>query len=58
MQWPQIRTLPASAEPECRAVDPAKRSRLANAGADLIVPNYLDRGTLLGALFGEPQPAA
>ena len=48
----------ASAEPECRAVDPAKRSRLANAGADLIVPNYLDGGALLGALFGEPQPAA
>ncbi len=32
----------ASDEPECRAVDPKKRGWLMEAGADYIIPNYLD----------------
>ena len=30
----------ASAEPDCRQIDPWKRNRLISVGADLIVPNY------------------
>jgi hypothetical protein len=43
----------ASAEPECLTVDEWKRKRLIGVGADFIVPNYLDRQELLGALFRE-----
>jgi phosphoglycolate phosphatase len=42
----------ASMEPECVAVDEWKRQRLIGVGADYIVPNYLCRGELMGALFG------
>jgi phosphoglycolate phosphatase-like HAD superfamily hydrolase len=41
----------ATAEPECGVVDRAKRRRLLEAGADYIVPHFLDREELLGALF-------
>ena len=41
----------ATAEPECRVVDEAKRRRLVGVGADYIVPNFLGREELLGALF-------
>jgi len=42
----------ATAEPDCQAVDPWKRQRLASVGADFIVPNFLSREELLGVLFG------
>jgi phosphoglycolate phosphatase-like HAD superfamily hydrolase len=41
----------ATAEPECRAVDPWKRQRLASAGADFIVPNFLCHDELYQVLF-------
>ena len=41
----------ASAEPECLAVDEWKRHRLADVGADFIVPNFLGREELLHTLF-------
>jgi phosphoglycolate phosphatase-like HAD superfamily hydrolase len=41
----------ATAEPECQAVDPWKRQRLAGAGADYIVPNFLCLEDLLERLF-------
>ena len=41
----------ATAEPECLTVDEWKRQRLAGVGADFIIPNFLDRGELLAALF-------
>jgi phosphoglycolate phosphatase-like HAD superfamily hydrolase len=41
----------ATAEPECLVVDEWKRQRLAGVGADFIVPNFLGREELLGALF-------
>jgi phosphoglycolate phosphatase len=41
----------ATAEPECRTVDAWKRQRLAGAGADFIIPNFLCRDQLLAALF-------
>jgi phosphoglycolate phosphatase len=57
----------ASDEPECHAVNEWKRTRLIDAGADLIVPNYLEAGRLFGYLFEgyesvplsdvRPQPA-
>jgi phosphoglycolate phosphatase len=43
----------ATAEPECRAVDEWKRKRLAEVGADFIIPNFLCRQELLQALFPE-----
>jgi hypothetical protein len=43
----------ATDEPECRGVDPWKRQRLIGAGADYIIPNFLDHETLLQALFSE-----
>lgn len=42
----------ATAEPECAAVDPWKRERLAGVGADFIIPNFLCHEELMGALFG------
>jgi phosphoglycolate phosphatase-like HAD superfamily hydrolase len=44
----------ATAEPDCRTVDPWKRDRLARAGADLIVPNYLDLDEMCEILFHVP----
>ncbi len=41
----------ATAEPECRVVDEWKRRRLLGVGADYIVPNFLGREELSGALF-------
>lgn len=41
----------ATDEPECQAVDEWKRQRLAGAGADYIIPNYLCRERLLASLF-------
>lgn len=41
----------ASQEPECRVVDDWKRQRLIGAGADYIVPNFLDHAELIQALF-------
>jgi phosphoglycolate phosphatase len=43
----------ATAEPECRKVDEWKRSRLIGAGADLIVPNFVEHDVLMSALFPE-----
>jgi phosphoglycolate phosphatase-like HAD superfamily hydrolase len=48
----------ATDEPECRKVDEWKRSRLVRVGADLIIPNYLDLGELLQALFNAEQVPA
>jgi len=41
----------ATAEPQCRIVDECKRKRLANVGADYIIPNFLCRDQLLQTLF-------
>ncbi len=41
----------AGHEPEYQATDPWKRARLAELGTDYIVPNYLCREDLAGALF-------
>jgi phosphoglycolate phosphatase-like HAD superfamily hydrolase len=43
----------ATCEPECLKVDEWKRNRLAGAGADFIVPNYLCLDELLVALFAK-----
>jgi len=44
----------ASDEPDCERIDEWKRKRLILAGADVIIPNYLDHEALLGFLFGCP----
>ncbi len=44
----------ASAEPECQKVDTWKRERLIRAGADFIVPNYLDMEELVDTVFCSP----
>lgn len=41
----------ATDEPACQVVDPWKRKRLIIAGADVIVPNYLEHSKLLDYLF-------
>jgi phosphoglycolate phosphatase-like HAD superfamily hydrolase len=41
----------ATDEPECRQINEWKRRRLAGVGADLIIPNYLERDELLRLLF-------
>jgi phosphoglycolate phosphatase len=41
----------ATLEPECRTIDDWKRTRLIGVGADVIVPNYVDRDALLKTLF-------
>lgn len=43
----------ASAEPGQSGVNPDKRTRLAAAGADLIIPDYAGQEPLLAWLFGE-----
>ena len=43
----------ASAEPDCRQIDPWKRNRLISVGADLIVPNYEQLDELSHALFSQ-----
>jgi phosphoglycolate phosphatase-like HAD superfamily hydrolase len=42
----------ATSEPECLQIDGWKRPRLINAGADFIIPNYLERNDLFVRLFG------
>lgn len=44
----------ASDEPYCVRPDPVKRKRLADVGADWIVPNYNCHAELMEALFPEP----
>ena len=41
----------ATAEPECDRVDEWKRKRLAEVGADFIIPNFLCHAELMAALF-------
>jgi phosphoglycolate phosphatase-like HAD superfamily hydrolase len=41
----------ATDEPECRQIDPWKRKRLILAGADVMVPNYLEQEKLLAYLL-------
>lgn len=41
----------ATDEPECRRINEWKRRRLAGVGADLIIPNFLERDELLETLF-------
>jgi phosphoglycolate phosphatase len=48
----------ATSEPECLVVDEWKRGRLAGAGADLIVPNFLGLEDLLRVLFNDHQISA
>jgi len=43
----------ASDERECLTIDAWKRDRLIRAGADHIIPNYLEREKLLSVLFGK-----
>jgi phosphoglycolate phosphatase-like HAD superfamily hydrolase len=43
----------ASAEPGQSGVNPDKRTRLAAAGADLIIPDYADQDGLIAWLWGE-----
>jgi phosphoglycolate phosphatase len=43
----------ATDEPDCLKVDEWKRDRLADVGADYIIPNYLSRDELLKTLFPE-----
>ncbi|MFL6464024.1 MAG: HAD family hydrolase [Bryobacteraceae bacterium] len=42
----------ATAEPDCLHTDEWKRERLIKAGADFIIPNYLELDNLLGTAFG------
>ncbi len=42
----------ATSEPECVVADEWKRERLIKAGADYIIPNFLDLEELLSTLFG------
>ncbi len=44
----------APAVPACREVDEANREFLIQAGADVIIPNYLEHETLLAHLFETP----
>jgi phosphoglycolate phosphatase len=46
----------ATTEPECLVVDSWKRERLIGVGADYIVPNFLARQELMGALFSDARP--
>ncbi len=45
----------ATAEPTCLTTDEWKRQRLLKVGADFIIPNYLQPGELLAALFCLPR---
>ncbi len=47
----------ATDEPECRRVNEWKRARLIQAGADLIIPNFLEADRLLRYLFEEHEHA-
>ena len=41
----------ATDEPDCVEIDPVKRKRLADVGADWIVPNFNAHNELMAALF-------
>ncbi len=41
----------ATAEPDCLYIDGWKRKRLIKAGADFIIPNYLELGNILDTIF-------
>ena len=41
----------ATNEPDCLTIDEWKRTRLIGVGADMIIPNYLNRTELLDTLF-------
>lgn len=48
----------ATAEPFCRTIDPWKRQRLINVGADFVIPNYTEPGELMDSVFSataEPE---
>jgi len=47
----------ATDEPECRVVNEWKRTRLVAAGADLVIPNFLESDSLLGYLFAGREAA-
>jgi hypothetical protein len=47
----------ATDERECLTVDAKKRGWLAGAGADYIIPNYLDEGLLQLVLVGQTLPS-
>jgi beta-phosphoglucomutase-like phosphatase (HAD superfamily) len=40
----------ATLEPECRVIDEWKRNRMLSVGADRIVPNFLERESLLAMI--------
>jgi phosphoglycolate phosphatase-like HAD superfamily hydrolase len=42
----------ATLEPECRVIDEWKRNRMLGVGADRIVPNFLERKSLLAMIDG------
>lgn len=42
----------ATLEPECRVIDEWKRNRMLGVGADRIVPNFLERESLLAMIDG------
>jgi phosphoglycolate phosphatase-like HAD superfamily hydrolase len=42
----------ATLEPECREIDEWKRNRMLRVGADRIVPNFLERDSLLSMIDG------
>ncbi len=44
----------ATDEPFCLSIDPWKRQRLQNVGADFIIPNYLEIEQLTTVLFDNP----
>jgi len=47
----------ATDEPSCQDIDAWKRKRLILAGADVIIPNYLEHEALLAHLFATPATA-
>jgi len=47
----------ATAEPECRTIDNWKRQRLIRAGADFIIPNYLDWNEISEVVFSSSEIA-
>lgn len=42
----------ATSEPDCLNIDEWKRERLVKAGADFIVPNYIELNEILNTIFG------
>ena len=48
----------ATDEPECRVIEPSKRSHLIAAGAHIILPNYNHQEEWMGFLFAEAATAS